>query len=144
MKDAAQSLQQYALEQTAMRLGRVAFEIRRTRRKADDEAVHDLRVSIRRFTQALRVFQDLLPAGQARKIRKRLRSIMTIAGEVRNLDIAREMAKESGIRQAQSLPDALGEERRDAERRLKDALRRLYASDFSDHWRQRLELNPEK
>jgi CHAD domain-containing protein len=144
MKDAAQSLQQYALEQTAMRLGRVAFEIRRTRRKADDEAVHDLRVSIRRFTQALRVFQDLLPAGQARKIRKRLRSIMTIAGEVRNLDIAREMVMESKIRQAQSLPDALSQERRDAERRLKDALRRLYASDFSDHWRQRLELNPEK
>jgi CHAD domain-containing protein len=144
MKNAAPSIAGFANEQTATRLGRVVFELRRARRKADEDAVHDLRVSIRRFTQALRVFPNLLPEGQAKKIRKRLRPVMKIAGEVRNLDIAAELVKESKIPRGRALIEALAVERRAAQRRLKEALRQLDGAGLADRWRRRLALDPEK
>jgi CHAD domain-containing protein len=140
MKQTPVSLRQYALEQITLLLGRVAFEIRRARKKSDDDAVHDLRVSIRRFTQALRVFDDVLPDGEARRIRKQLRPVMELAGKVRNLDIARELVREAKIRH-DGLLDQLSAERRSSRQQLMDALRELLSRDFSSRWRERLQLN---
>lgn len=59
----------------------------------DEEAVHKLRVSIRRLQQGLRTFQQYVSRKQARQVRARLKSIMDPAGEVRNFDIARGLIK---------------------------------------------------
>jgi CHAD domain-containing protein len=141
MKQAPLSLRHYATEQISARLGRVAFEVRRARKKSDDDTVHDLRVSIRRFTQALRVFDDLLPDGEGRRVRKQLRPVMKLAGEVRNLDIARELVRESKTAQNAALLDQLSAERRSSRQHLMEALRDLLSRDFSGRWRERLQLN---
>ena len=65
------TLRQYAHETLRSRLGRVAFELRHTRQSLDAERIHDLRVSIRRLTAALRIFGDAVPAAEAKRVRDR-------------------------------------------------------------------------
>src|SRR4051812_43605990 len=54
----------------------------------NEEAVHKMRVSIRRFQQSLRLFQQFLPSKGIRQVRGELKRIMEPAGELRNCDIA--------------------------------------------------------
>jgi CHAD domain-containing protein len=54
------------------------------------DAIHDLRVAIRRFAQSMAVFKASFPQKESRKIRRRLKAILTLAGEVRDCDIALE------------------------------------------------------
>lgn len=72
-------------------LRNLTTRIRQTLRSANADAVHDLRVSIRRFDQALLVFGDLLDKKAVRKTRRRLKEIMALAGAVRNCDIAEQL-----------------------------------------------------
>lgn len=138
------TIRDYAVEQVAKRLGRLAFEIRRAQRKMDDEAVHDLRVSIRRLSQALRVFANLLPAGEARKVRKRLGTVMKLAGVVRDLDVARAMIAGAALEGTDALSARLAEERKEARRELLEEVRRFAERDFTSRWRQRLRLGHAK
>src|SRR5262249_52219180 len=55
------SLKRYAEAKLAARLKRISSTLRRAAQNPEDpENIHHLRVAIRRFTQALRVFKDLL------------------------------------------------------------------------------------
>ena len=78
----------FALDQAERRLGRLAFQINRTAKSRDTEAVHDLRVAVRRFSQVLRLFKPYFRGKEVRKIRRELKQMMGLAGEVRNCDIA--------------------------------------------------------
>ncbi len=60
-------------------------QMNRTAQKADVDAVHDLRVSVRRASQALRVFNDQL--AHARRLRKELSAIRDKAAPVRDRDV---------------------------------------------------------
>ena len=51
------------------------------------EEVHDLRVAVRRATQALRLFAAALGEGTARRLRKRIRKIRREAAAVRDRDV---------------------------------------------------------
>ena len=62
--------------------------IRQTLRTARVGAVHDLRVAIRKFDQALIVFEPLLDRKCVRRARRKLKKIMALAGAVRNCDVA--------------------------------------------------------
>ena len=139
--NASTTIRQYAKQQTAARLGRVVFELRRARKPANEEAIHHLRVAIRRFAQATRVFSTLIPDGESKKIRKKLRGVMKLAGEVRNLDIARTLIRESKVAHGGPLLEQVAAERKEAVRRLAEALRELADRDFSTRWRQRLQLD---
>ena len=136
----SQSLRDYAVDHVASRLGRLAFEVRRARKKMDDEAVHDLRVSIRRFTQSLRVFAALLSKREARHIRVRLRELMHLAGAVRDLDIARELILQSRIPVGPALLAGLAAQRKEAQRALADELHHFVRRDLTSRWRERLHL----
>src|SRR5678815_1939319 len=85
----------FAYDQAYRRLGRLAFQINQTVRSRDAEAVHDLRVAIRRFSQVLRVFKPCFRGKEVRKIRRELKQIMVLAGEVRNCDIALQLMSKS-------------------------------------------------
>ena len=74
---------EYANAQASSRLGALAFEVHRASQTPDADAIHDLRVNIRRFAQSLLVFRSLLPQKEARKVRKRLRRMMDLAGAIR-------------------------------------------------------------
>lgn len=115
---AGSSIRAHAEEQAKSLLRRFREEAKRTARQPDADAVHDLRVSIRRLTQCLRTFSQFLPGRRTRKTRRGLKRLMGLAAEVRNRDITIEFLERAG-----SPPGpALTRGRARAERNLRAAL----------------------
>ena len=56
-------------------LTRLAFEVHGAAKHPGSDQIHDLRVSIRRFSQGLSVFSDFFPAWEVKKVKKRLKRI---------------------------------------------------------------------
>jgi CHAD domain-containing protein len=130
----------YANEQTSTLLRRLAFQASRTAKLADVDAVHDLRVSIRRLTQCLRVFRQFFPRIRARKIQQKLEMVMDLASQVRDRDIALALLADAPPLPDSTLAHALAEERTEAERSLVTALQRWNRRSFHKRWRSRLGL----
>jgi len=128
-------MRKYAIEQTVARLARFAFQVQDALRSQKAEDVHDLRVSIRRFQECLRTFEEHFEPQVARKCRRRLRRIMALAAEVRNRDIAMELLEMVGVGQRSPLVAWLGAARNEAMRALAEDLRRLKQRSFSRRWR---------
>jgi len=85
----------FVFEQLSARVERVKETAVATRVAPVEEAIHELRVSIRRLTEAVRSLEHWVKRKPAEKLRARLRPVMKAAGETRNLDIARELCLES-------------------------------------------------
>ncbi len=126
--------------QTSALLRRFAFNVNRTARVADPDAIHDLRVSIRRLSECLRLFGEFFPRGKARKIRRVLAALMELAAEVRNRDITHELLKSVRSRACAALRKKISDDRVAAERNLRTALRTMRRKEFSARWRNDLEL----
>lgn len=114
----------FAAAQAGRLLGRLTIEVGATSHSPDAEAVHDLRVAIRRFTQALAVFKPWIAPAERKKMRSRLKAIMTLAGEVRDCDVALRMLAASRAAGATALASEVGARRKSIEKRLLGALRR--------------------
>jgi CHAD domain-containing protein len=109
--------------------------MRRVRHGAGEEAVHDLRVSLRRFFAALRIFRDLFPRRHADRIRKELRLVLKLAGEVRNRDIALALAQEAGVGPRAAVTLGLHRQRKESVHVLKNALHQAESRDVAQRWR---------
>jgi CHAD domain-containing protein len=133
-------MRKYALEQTDARLRRLAYQLARVAKQPDAEAIHDLRVSIRRFSQCLRVFRQFFPSGRVRRIRRRLKGLMALAAEVRNQDIALELWLRARVPQGAALLNAVRRQRAQAEQTLLATARRWSQCNLSRKWRTHLEL----
>ena len=134
MKD---PLDRFAAAHASRLLGKLAFQVRRASKRQDEEAIHDLRVSIRRLSQCLREFRAFFPRRhETKKIRKQLGKLMDLAGEMRNRDIAIELIgnAEPGLAQQ------LRRERERAKRKLAKMLVEWRHRDFSRKWRPWLEI----
>ena len=136
------ALREYARETLRARLRAVAFELRHARQSLSEERIHDLRVSIRRFMAAMRIFSAAIPAGEAKRVRKDLKAIMKPAGEVRELDIALQLAERAGIEAGSPLLSILSAQREEGERRLQEGVRAAWHRNASMRWRERLQLHP--
>ena len=79
-------------------------------KSSSEKHVHDLRVAIRRFKQSLDTFKSCYPQSVTKKIAKRLKKAMRLAGCVRNLDVAMKFAEKWRL---------TGEHRLEAERKKK-------------------------
>jgi hypothetical protein len=78
------------------RLRTLTASIRRAAKHPGDAAsIHRLRVSIRRFSQALRVFDGCF--SHPRKMRRRLRGLMDLCGATRDCDVAAEVLATAGV-----------------------------------------------
>lgn len=130
----------YARGEIARRLDRVAAEIRRAAAGPDADAVHDLRVSIRRLSQALRVFSGLVPAEPARRLRKRLGAVLEAAGAVRDFDIAQELLDHVELDGDHAIRSMLRGDRRAAETILLARLAKSADKVAPAHWRAALGL----
>ncbi len=98
MKPGTTDLAEFAEAQAAERLETLADNLRHATKHSDQgDRIHDLRVSIRRFTQALRVFKDRWDRGHYRKMRRKLRKLMDRCAAVRNCDIAVEVLDAAGV-----------------------------------------------
>ena len=91
-------ISKYARRETRVCLRHFKTHLRHASKHPEDpDAIHDLRVSIRRLTQCFRIFRGLLRPGPVKELRRRLRAVMKQCGAVRNCDVALELLQESGI-----------------------------------------------
>ncbi len=131
-------MRSYAAAQTSDLLRRVAYQANRTSRLKNADAVHDLRVSIRRLSQCLRVFCQFFPHESGKRIRLKLDRVMDLASEVRNRDIASELLRKAAFPAGSPLVRTLLQERQQAERALVAALKRWNRKDSQRKWRSKL------
>ncbi len=129
----------FAGQNAARLLRRLAFQMSLTKKAPDSDSVHDLRVSIRRFTQVLGVFKSCFPGKETRKIRRRVKKLMQLAGAVRNFDIALKLLSKSRTTEAASLRPKLEMQRKESARVLTGALHRRIERKSSLKWRTALE-----
>jgi len=127
----------YAIEQTNRLLTRLAYQVHRAAKTPGPNEIHDLRVSIRRFSQGLLLFSDFFPGWEEKKIKKLLKRMMRLTSEIRNRDIALEFLVKH--RQGEHR-NRLEQERSDYERQFSEMVRRWSARDFSAKWRNALSL----
>lgn len=85
---AGSPMEQFARGQITALSDQLVEDLHRAARKQDEEAVHRIRVSIRRFVQSLTVFEQYVPERTSKKVRKQLRRVMRLSSKVRDLDIA--------------------------------------------------------
>lgn len=133
-------MREYAADRLRSLLGKFVFEVHRASKSRDPDAIHDLRVAIRRFGEGLRVFRQFFPEKGVKKVRKKLRGLMDQAAAVRDKDIALELLAEAGVCEG-SLVEGLRKERKAAERALAAELKRWARHDFSSKWRESLHLH---
>ena len=106
--------------------------------KADEDSVHNLRTSIRRLSECLKSFDDLFPRGEAGRLRRKLRKLMQLAGEVRNLDIAGSLFEEAGVPPDDALMDRLRAEKLAGQSALTDKIIAWTESGRPKAWQGRL------
>jgi len=121
-------ISRYALRETLGRQKRLTAASRRAAKHPQDaEAIHGLRVSIRRFTQCLRIFDQLLDPAAPKQLRKRLRKLMDRCAAARNCDVALDLLGQVGLAKSPSvskLQKARTQAERDLHRWLKTEHRR--------------------
>jgi len=135
------TIQEHVRDQTSVRLRRLASEVNRAAKSCDKEAVHDLRVAIRRLSRCLQVFSQFYPDGSAKKMRRRLKALMDPAGTLRDLDIALDLVAEAGPRRKLNLAYRLADARRIAKLNLERQVRLWKEDSFSRKWKSTLGLN---
>ncbi|MBI3278352.1 MAG: CHAD domain-containing protein [Acidobacteria bacterium] len=130
MKSAVETFARMCLNEL---LDESVYWIRQTANLRSEEAVHQLRVSLRRLQQGLRVFAKYLPRRGLSRVRKQVRTLLQAAAEVRSRDIAAQLIVDLG-----GDPAPLLVERKTA---MKDLLQ-LASRDAADSvkWRKRLDL----
>jgi CHAD domain-containing protein len=138
--DCNMAIRRYASRQTATLLRRLAYQVSLASQHGGPDAVHDLRVSIRRLMQSLRVFSSLFPHGKAKRVRQDLKIMLELASEVRNLDITPVLLTKAKLLSQSGLAAQLAAERREAQRALSVALKHWISRDSSRKWRSALGL----
>ena len=133
------SIRVYALRQIGQRLDGLADAVGTTANSHDPDAIHDLRVSIRRFTQGLRLFPDFLPAAPVKRIRKKLKRMIALTSEVRNRDIALQELGEDG---SEELKKGLNDGRKHHAEEFSALVREWNTDGFAEEWRSQLALKP--
>jgi len=134
-------LQTYAREQISKRLGKLVYQVKAVEKSPAPEAVHDLRVAIRRFNQSLSVFSSILPPRAILKTRKRLKSLMDAAGTLRDRDVTLLLLEEAGFKSKDPLCKQLASERRAAKKTFLQSVKQLGQTNYSAKWRRALELS---
>jgi CHAD domain-containing protein len=121
---AATETQQLAIRQTRRLSRQLTLHINRALKSCDARAVHQARVAIRRFNQGVAVYKPCFPAKDLRKCRRRLKKIMSAAGEVRNCDVADKFLDRWSVPHLDRLRSKLATRREDSARVLVAELKR--------------------
>ncbi|HEX4593235.1 MAG TPA: CHAD domain-containing protein [Bryobacteraceae bacterium] len=134
---AAKPIRDYAKEQLNNLLNRLAFEVHRAAKQPGPDEIHELRVSIRRFSQGLAVFHDFVPAWEVKKVEKRLKRMMRLTSQIRDRDITLEFLGEA---KHTTHLRRFTHERSIYQREFSEMVRRWSSRDFSAKWRNGLSL----
>jgi CHAD domain-containing protein len=131
------SVHDYAIEQMNRLLTTLAYQVHRAAKKPGPDEIHDLRVSVRRFSQGLQLFADFFPKWEVKKIRRMLKRVMRVTSAIRDRDITLDFLAEAGHTAHRP---RLEKERVAYQRQFSEMLRRWTAQDFSAKWRNGLSL----
>ncbi len=136
------SMHDYAVEQMNRLLTRLAFEVHRAAKKPGPDEIHDLRVSIRRFSQGLELFSSFFPKWEVKKIHKMLKRMMRLTSSIRDRDITLQFLTEAQHTSPlhHTHQPRLARERTTYQRQFAEMVRRWSARDFSTKWRNGLSL----
>lgn len=132
-------VREYAADRIGALLEAFVQQLDRASRERDEEAIHDLRVSVRRLSESLRVFRQFFPPEAVKKVRRRLRRLMDFAAAVRDSDIALKLLAEAGMADT-PLTARVRSGRNEAERALHQEIRRWQRRDYPARWPERLDL----
>jgi len=131
-------MKQFVRVQTSERLKKLESELKNTFDLPEDpDAIHDLRVAIRRLNQTVRVFMAWLDARRVTKLRARLKNLMERCGAVRNCDIAMAVLKAAEW-QDDSVFRSLEKERTHTCKRLRKTLQKWHHHHRAQRWREKL------
>jgi CHAD domain-containing protein len=104
------------------------------------EAVHDLRVAVRRFRQVLKILKPWLPHEESRLLRRELKELMGRAGDVRDFDISLHLLRSLQVPKNRRVVSELHEARVTSANALHECLRDFHLRDTSAAWRRALKL----
>ncbi len=127
----------YAVEQMNRLLTTLAFQVHCAAKTPGPDEIHDLRVSIRRFSRGLELFSGFFPKWELKKIRKMLKRMMRLTSSIRDCDITLAFLAE---RKNAALRPRLESERGAYQRQFAEMARRWSAGDFSTKWRNGMSL----
>ena len=133
------SILEYASAQVSQLLETLAANLHTAAGTGDAESIHDFRVSVRRFVQGLRTFEDFFPARMVRNIRSSLKELMSSSSAIRNLDIAFEFLDAVKPPRA-ALRERLTRERDSLQGEFAAELELWNQLDFNGRWRAGLGL----
>ncbi|HWC99221.1 MAG TPA: CHAD domain-containing protein [Candidatus Sulfopaludibacter sp.] len=133
-------MRQYALRQTGLLLRRFSSQVNRIAESDHADAIHDLRVSIRRLSRCIRVFAGFYPRNVWKEIREELRGLLHLAGTVRDCDIAMECLEKAGVSSRAVVFRELRARRREAGQALLTEARLWRSQSVPRRWRERLEV----
>lgn len=128
----------FVSDSTARLLERLAYQVSVTMHSHHAEPVHDLRVAIRRFQQALAAFRQVLPRREVKRIRRKLKQLLDAAGGVRDCDVVTKILAGRELPGVAALKRKLHERRKAALPVLVAALDRWVARRCSSKWRAAL------
>ena len=134
------AMKPFACDRLRNLLERVESEWRNCATKADADAVHDFRVALRRFGEAMRMFKALMPKAGYKQVKAERKQVMRFAGTARDVDIARESFVYSDLTIPPDLDGFLANERALAEAALRAALAVGLESSVWKRWDQALRL----
>ncbi|SPE37284.1 hypothetical protein SBA3_2610016 [Candidatus Sulfopaludibacter sp. SbA3] len=133
-------MRKYVQQQTAALLQRLATQVNRAAGTGSPDAIHDLRVAIRRLSRGLRVFAPFYRDDSWKSIRRELRRVMQMAGTVRDRDIAVGCLAKAGVEKGAAIVTRLRAERRRANREFLDEIRGWKELGIARQWLRRLEV----
>lgn len=122
-------------------LDRLAETASAAREEQGEKQVHELRVATRRLSQNLRTFASFLPEGKGAKVRKRLRKMRDVAGEIRSRDIALAQMSAAKVPETSELAEKMRQDRARACEGLSAELARWEQKRYPKRWQRSLGLN---
>ncbi len=140
----AAPIQDFARFQLDERLKRVEKEWGRCAGAADELAIHDFRVALRRFGEGLWLFRRLFPKAERRQVREELRAVMRLSARVRDVDIVMGSFTLAGVTVSSEIQLFLQNERSIAEAAFEAALAVGLRTEAGKRWRQTLHLSQDE
>jgi len=134
-------MKEFVRGQTDDRLRTLAAQIDRVAEDGAPDAIHDLRVAIRRLSRCLRAFASFYPGRSWKHARGELSELLHAAGEVRDRDIALEMLAKARVNPSRAIVARLEAERRAGHARFLEEVRLWRDGKAVQKWRRRLEVS---
>jgi CHAD domain-containing protein len=138
---AALSVHDFACRTLSERLDKLDKEWASCADKLDADAVHDIRVALRRFGETLRLFKKHFSSVERSQVRTELRGIMRLTGNLRNTDITLASFTDTDIPVRDQIKLIMQNARATAEAALAAALAVGHRTDFAGRWRRALRLH---